>query len=404
MIAVRPIAALLCLFLSAPPASAEQSFADLILAGRKLYDEGKVEEASARFAEAAKREPADWRGHFWLCACALQRALHDEDPRRRADLLSEAEGHAASLCKPPANFYFTHPLPKYLQGLIASMRGDRMGAYGALNKAIRARPETYREFDEIGLQRMAERAFARSAIDLGKQMLVTGNFMNALNLLEQGGTYVPADDRQGQADLARHLAAAQEGLSRFDDAIRNLRRAIELEKEDEEVRFELTASIAMIHLRNEKLEEGTKVLGELPPDCRNIDVVWARSYAKRMEALRDPEGPAMEEALRNYLDLIPRFAKEDQYRFVVDYGETLLRRIGAVLRDADRPAVAPQIERLLEQATLHPECPPVYWQLKQFYKLLGDGEKELYYQRIHDEKRKEIEKKERYDPYGRPRC
>jgi Flp pilus assembly protein TadD len=389
--------------LLAAAALASPTVPELVAEGRKLCEAGRYDEAEARFSEVALAEPANWRGHFWLSVCALQKSIREEDPRVRGEFLATAEAHAWRLCKEPGMF-LTHPMPKYLLGIAASLRGDRVVAYEALDSAVRARLDLFRACEEVSLRTSVERAYARSAIDMGKQMLLVGNIDKAHFYLVQGSTYLPKEDGEAQADLDRHLAAAQEALSRFDEAVASLRRAIGYAKDDPDTRYELLASIAMIHLRNEKLEEGLKVLGEMPADCAHVDVLAARCFALRVEALREPEGEPMARALAGYLDAMGKVAKDERYRFVVAYGELLLGRIGAVAKESDKPELEAEIARLLEEAKIRPECPPIYWLLKQIYRLLGDGEKELYYQRLHEEKRKEIENKERYDQHGRPRC
>ncbi|MGH7163698.1 MAG: hypothetical protein ACREID_09450, partial [Planctomycetota bacterium] len=88
----------------------------------------------------------------------------------------------------------------------------------------------------------------------------------------------------------------------------------------------------------------------------------------------------------------------------IDYGELLLEKIPSSEGAAHADELRDQEKRLFEEMKRRPECPPIYWQLSRIYKLLGMADREAEYHRLHQQKLASIDKKERYDQYGRPRC
>lgn len=396
---MRPAAILGLILASAAARAAEAPLQE----GIRLYAEGRYDDAIARFAAHAQAHPGDWRGWFWGTASLLQKTVAESDVRRRKEILDEAERQTYRMCK-EAGLFFSDPLVKYLQGFIESLRGDPLKSYECLDVAIRAAPDQVEAYAEVRLLDNARRAYSRAALDVAKLYMRRGKFEDAAVYLEHSRDQMAADDTDGQLDLVPTLAASEESLGRFENAIGHLRRAIELYRGNVPKQMEYLSSIAMIHLKTERLDEGLAVLAEAPAGTRDAEILYARCFAERLQALRSQEEEPMRRALAAYEDALRDCPEGLTYRLVVDMNELILDRITADTVGEWKEVIRKQVERLLVEQERRPECPAIYWQLSKYYKLLGNREKEIEYGKLHELKRKEVEGKEKYDQFGRPRC
>lgn len=374
-----------------------------IRAGRQAFDAGRFDEALACFTRAEALAPDDWRGTTYRSMTLLQLAMGHVDTRQREELLRDAERVAGDLVK-RGLVEFHDPLYRFIRGVIYSIQGDDPRAYETLSEALKAPREKFAPYDEIELHRMVLRAFAVSAMHVARRQIAQGQFERAEVELERATKGIPEDDQERQL-LERLFAAVSENLGKIDKAIDHLRRCIELSKQDPVAVEELTATIATIYLVHEDLDKGRAVLGEVPEDSRQPDVVAARCTLAMKDALKD-RGEKLDQALTYVKDAMRTCPPQYVYKLVLVYRTLLDVKVGP------REAQTPEGRALLEEAIpifkreidRRPECPPLYFALYRIYKLLGNAEEERRYQDLHERKKKDFEHQEKYDQYGWPRC
>jgi len=375
--------------------------------GRKLYVERKYEAALGHFVKARQLYAQDWRGHTWQAFTLLQMSIEEPDPRRRAGLIDEAEAMTGAPLLKQAGLLWQDPLRYYLIGIIAALRGDPPRAFDALTKARTARPDLFEPYAELDLKQVVDTAFARTCMDIGKSLIVDGKWQEADDILQQAYRifvdYSRLED-PAMRELRRHLAVVDESLGRFDRAIEHLTACIGLNEDRPELQTEFKATIAMIYLANERLEEGVAALDKLPADCTHPEYIAARAkaYHKIAEDGLDPEKVAT--ALAYYRKAMALYPKEDVYRLVIDYCKLLKETVSAASREKKRPEVAEAMAMLERERDVRPECPDIYWWIYQFHLLLGDEEKALASQRLYERKKEEYKTAARFDARGRPRC
>jgi tetratricopeptide (TPR) repeat protein len=355
--------------------------------------------AAARFEVCHKIAPHDWHGHFWHALCLAQLALQTQDPDERQRLLAEAR-RRTELMVANANVPYTSPATLYLEGMIAHIGGDHPRAYERLDKAIRAPAQAYAPFAEVQLLENVRTAYGIACMGLARLMIVQGNFQQADNLLYDADGYLPKD-HPGRAELEQNRAGTDEAMNRYDSAIARLRKCIELQPSKRE---EFVGAIAIIHLKNERLEQGLEVLAEVP-DSRHPDVLSAHCYAARIRAKRDPESEAMDRALELYRATIAELPEDRIYRLVMEFAELVLDKVSPAQAASQRKLLEEAVALVERQVKLRAECPAGYWNLSRLFRLLGDAGKEAEFGRLHEQKTKEFEKgKERFDQHGRARC
>jgi len=399
----------LCLLLALAAAARAQDnpYAVAIVEGVELYYQGKYEDALTRFAKARQIAPHDWRGHTWQALTLIQQAMRAKDPLRRNGLLKEAKSMLGPLMK-QAGIMFQDPLRHYLLGLIASVRGDDGEALNHLDRARKARTELFEPYngkpvDGIELKDNVKRGFARGLMAVAKRLILQGEFEAADPRLALAFRELPKND-PGMRELRRHIAVVDESLGRWESAIEQLRICIELNQDRPKLQTEFVGTIAMIYFLNQKHEEGMKVLAEVPEDSEHPDILAARCTGLKTLALRDPEGKAMDDAIAYYRESMAKYPKEDVYRLVEDYAEIVLEKVRPAHAAQHRELLQDTLEIILREMKLRPECASLYFRAYRLYKLLGDKENEIKYQRLHEIKKKEFEGKARYDTRGRPRC
>ncbi len=376
--------------------------------GRKLYFERKYEAALGHFVKARQIYPRDWRGHTWQAFTLLQMAIEETDPRRRAGLIDEAEAMTGAPLLKQAGLLWQDPLRYYLLGMIAALRGDHARAFDALAKARTARPDLFHPYAaELDLKQIVDTAYARTCMDIGKSMIVEGKWPEADEILQQAYRIFVEYGRMedtAMKELRRHLAVVDESLGRFDRAIEHLRTCIDLNADNPELQTEFKATIAMIYMANERLEEGIAALDKLPADCTHPEYIAARAKAfhKLAEDGLDPAKVAT--ALAYYRKAMAVYPKEDVYRLVIDYVKLLKETVSAANRDAKRPELEEAIGMLEREKDIRPECPDIYWSIYQIFLLMGEEEKALAAQRLYERKKEEYKNVARFDARGRPRC
>ena len=392
---------LLALLLLSPPSrgQAADPFVAAYEAGLKAYTERDWPTALARFDECVRLLPTNWRGHFWLALCTTEQGRRMEDPGKRAAALKRAQGLVERMAA-RARLNYTDPLVLYLEGLVATISGDHARAHERLWRATRSRIESLREYAEVQLEDNVKVAFAVAALGLGQRMIMFGNWQRADEYLLQAETHLPAD-HPALPELLQNLALVDEQMARDDKAVERLRALLAVSPDRRE---EMLAGIAVIHLHNERTDLGRKVLAEAGPEARGFEISSARCLAAAIDAKRDPEGPAMEEALALYRSTIQAFPETETYRLVCELGDLVDSYVHPA-QAAEHGALLGELEKLLlRQVELRPECPPAYWFLARVYRLRRDAEKIAKYEKLHEVKKEEILGKERFDHRGRPRC
>jgi len=397
---VRP--GLLSLLLAAAPALAQgDAFERELEGGVRMFEQGNYDDAATYFARARLIAPRSWRGHAYHSMTLIQAASKSIGPARRKALLEEAARVAASLVK-QAGIRFTDPLFLFIQGVIQSQRGDDVKAYQTLDRAIKAPAEAVKRYDEVNLKGNLEIAFAKASVTMAKRLVVTGNFPGADRMMARAAPLLPEShaDRVGFEHLHATIC---EQLGRVDEAIRHFRRVRELAK-DEDTQLMATATVAMILVQHERLDEAREELARLPEESRQNDVVEARCMLRYSVALRNPDGPAMDEALAFYRENLEKHPEKNSYLLVRQFTDLVLARVGPAQAEKERPLLLEAARLARRQTELRPECPSAYFALYRIYRLLKDEEKEIRYQNRHARVKREWDRKLQFDESGRPRC
>lgn len=382
-----------------------QGYVDEIKAGRRHYEAGRFDEALPHFTNARKLDPDDWRGHAWQTFTLIEQARREKDRTRRLALLQEAEAVAGVLIKRKL-VLFQDPLYKFALGIISDLRRDPARAFDAFHQAYRAPREKFAPYTEIQLRENVERAFAEASIQAATWLIVRGGdgqFERADRLLTEADRLVPEDDPE-RILLERRLAVVCEHLKRPEQAIRHLRRCIELTKDDPAAVQEATAAIALIHFDNGELEKGSAVLKELPPDCRHPDVIAARAKALYKQAMAAPAGDAMSTALAHHREAIRQLAVHDRNRLVVPFVELVLEKVGPSDVEKERALLTEAEQLAKREIDIRPECPSLYFHLSRLYRLLGKENLAIHYQDLHKQKKKAYADADQCDERGRPLC
>jgi tetratricopeptide (TPR) repeat protein len=393
---------LLPLLLLAAAARAQGPHDAEILAGRQAFEARKYEEAIACFRRAAAINPADWRGHAYESLALLQLAMVEPDRNEREALLREAERVAGELVKRNL-LEFHDPLYRLVRGLSQYIQGDYARAHATLAEALRTPSQKFARYAEIDLHRSVQRAFSLAAMRIAQRLVAAGRFEEAEIELGNAAKGIPDDDPERPA-LERLLAAVAENLSKYDKAVAHLRKCIELRKDDAATVHELTGTIALIYLLREEYDKGRAVLDEAPKDSRQPDLVVARCTLIVKEALRDRS--RLDAAIASLKATMRSHPPEYVYRLALLYRDLVFAKVG------QQEVGTPEGRALLDEAMAifkreierRPECPQLYYALYRAYKLLGDAEQERRYQELHELKKKELDRLEKYDERGAPRC
>ncbi len=399
---IRP---LLALFLFASVLSAQaNAYLDAINAGREALFANKLEDALDAFLRARKIAPQDWRGHAYQSLTHIQQALSERAAPRRKGLLDKAETIAGELIK-RAGLRFSDPLYKYLLGVVESIRGNIVPAYTLLKTAATRYPHArYKPYEEIALRSIAERAYAKVAIELGMRHLAAGRFDEADNTLNAAAKYLPKEDPQWLS-LHRNLAVVSEQLSRKDRAVYHLEECIKRLKDKPDDRYELLATVAMIHFGQNQIKKGEAALKLLADAPDRLPVMSARCMLRFQRALLDPEGPPMDAALKYYRESLKKLEAKGTYGSLISqFARMVAEKVSEKTAAEHRALIDEAIGYLNREIKLRPECPAFYFHLKILYRRIGDDENELKYDKLHKRKKQEFENKARFDAMGRPSC
>ena len=214
---------------------------------------------------------------------------------------------------------------------------------------------------------------------------------------------LPKDDA-GWIDM-RSLAVLDEAHNRWESAIQRLHKCIEMSENRPQMQLEFRGTIAQIYFKNQRYEDGIKILAEVPEDSTNPEIVAARCTARMHAALRgSARDERVDKALVYYRKALETFPKDDRHRLVEQYTQIVLRKVGVREAQQERALLEDAARRMLVEMKVRPECPSIYFQLYKLYKLLGDTKKENEFEALHRKKRAEFEGKARFDTRGRPRC
>ncbi|MDH3592521.1 MAG: tetratricopeptide repeat protein, partial [Planctomycetota bacterium] len=307
-----------------------------VQAGVRAFEAGTLDQAVTHFARARQMNAKDWRGHAWHSMTVLRQATGTRNRTRRLALAGEAKQLAAQLIK-SAGLKFNDPLYNYLTGLADSLHGRTSQALTSLSRAYGASLPRYSPYREIGLRDLVSRAFAHATIDGAVGLLFRGEFERAEPMLQVAAKALPQNDG-GWILLHRNFAVVDESLGRYEAAIDRLEKCLKMEPPPA-LREELQASIAVIYAKNKQLKEAAKALAAIPKESRHIDVIAARATVKKLAALRDPRGAAMEDALVFFRGEMKTYPEKELYRLVEDFAELVLARVERPQLEKERPLV-----------------------------------------------------------------
>ena len=391
----------LCLLLS-PTAAQENSFEAAHQSGWKSYYAREFDDALVHFANARALAPNRWEGHAGQALTIIHQALMERDGRRRIALTREAEAMTVELVK-KSGLMFQHPLRNYILGLCATARGEVKRAADILQRAHSAPQSMFLAFESIDLRGHVSRAYGRALMDLGKRFIILGQWNTATPILERATRVLPKDDG-GWNELMRSMAVLDEAHKRWESAIQRLHKCIEMEKRPQ-LKLEFRGTIAQIYFKNQRFEDGRKILAEVPEDSTNPEIVAARCTARMHAALRgSARDERIDKALAYYRKALETFPKDDRHRLVEQYTQIVLSKVGVREAQQERALLEDAVRRMLIEMKVRPECPSIYFLLYKLYKLLGNVEKENEFEALHRKKRAEFEGKARFDTRGRPRC
>lgn len=393
----------LVLFALLVPATAQDhSFADLIKRGREAYYAKDLDNALSLFAAARAKDGKRWEGHTWQALTLIHQALGETDRARRVAITYEAEAMTVELVK-RSGLMFAHPLRQYILGICASLRDELERPVQILQKAYSAPRSMFVAFESIQLRKNVERAYGRALMDFGKRIIVSGRWHAASPVMARAAQVLPKDD-PGWAELERSLAVLDEALNRWQSAIKRLHRCIEL-SDKPDVKLELTGTIAQIYFKNQRYDEGIKALAEVPKDSKHPEILAARCTALMHPALRGSrKDPRVDKALAFFREAMKTYPEDDIHRLLEDYTQIVLHKVGVREAKAERALLEDNVRRLLIEMKIRPECPSIYFQLYQLYKLLRNQQKEIEFQALHAKAKVESKGKARFNELGRPRC
>lgn len=390
------------LILATGAAAQEDSYRAALEAGVRLYQDNDFEGAVRSFARARRERPGDWRGHFWQAMALIRQAMFEGDAVRRQGLLREARAMTGPLVK-EAGVLFQDPVRHYVLGLCASTAGERKEALGHFARAYQAPRHLFDPYREVDLHTLVRRAYSREVLAVATDHILHGRFDKADELLPVAAQALPEGDPAWR-DLERHWAVVDEAMGRFDRAVERLRRCIELNADRPELQEEFRGTIALIQFKNNRYDQGVAALQEVPEGSRNPEVLAARCTQRKIPALRDPEGPAMDEALTYYRRVMADFPREEVYRLVEEFAEMVLAKVGPAQVERQAPLLDEAVALLEREIGHHEECPTLYWLLHRIWRLRGDTEKAERYERLHAGKKALYDQRLRFDSRGRPAC
>jgi tetratricopeptide (TPR) repeat protein len=394
--------ALVCLCSTLPAQTVPAEYVQNLKKGVELHLAQEYEEALTYLARARRIYPQDWRGHTWQALTLINMASGEKDLRRRDALIDEAKAMQSPLLK-QAGMLFQSPLRMYLNGLANSTRGDAAGAYREFRKAFLAKPELFKKYESIELRKHVKNGYALASLDLGVSVIIQAQYEDALRFLAQADQHLGANHTHRLVLHSNH-ALVCEALGQFELALKHIHRCIEIcEKSGEKDKaIGYRASTAMIHLQKKDVDKARKILDALPKDSVLQRVIQARCRLRLIETERDPS--KLLETLAFFRKQLKHYPEDGRMRLIVDYGELVVTYMGRRQADENRDLILKMIEMVEKERKLHPECPALYWILSKSHRLLGDMEKALTFERLHEQKRKEYETKHRFDSKGRNRC
>ena len=370
--------------------------------GVELHIEGKYAEAIPDLARARRIYPQDWRGHTWQALTLVNLANGEKDRPRKEALLKEAFAMQGPLLK-QAGVNFSSPLRHYLNGLLSASRRDLTGAYRDFRRAYTCRADQFERYKSIRLRQNVKTNYALVNLDLGTTVLMQGKYEDANRFLEEAERLLPEDDPR-RIFLHSNLAVVKEGMGQHQPAIAHLRRCSEIATAagKPEIAQSNIASIALIHVILKDTEQAKKILAELPADCDVPKAIEARCRVRLVETQRDPTN--LHATLAYFRKQIALYPEDEQQRLVIPYGELVVTYTPRSQAEKSRELLEDTLEMIDKERLRHPECPAPYWLLSKLHDLLGNEEKALEFQRLHEKKKAEFKGRMSFDKQGRLRC
>jgi len=389
---------------AAPLCAQESSLDEALQTGRELFDKGQYDQAAQRFQKVRAAAPRAWQGHAYLAMTLVQKASHTKDPLLKEQHLTAAARAAGFLVKSDgAGLRFTDPLYRFIDSVIKGVRGDTVKSQAILQSLIGLPEDRFRPYATVPLRPNVEQAYAQASLQILTRLIFVGAFDDADTLLERVQPYVMPTGTM-RLNFERQSAVVDEHLGRLEDAVQHLRNCVPLMKDDIPRQHDLRATIAMMLMQNKRLEEGRKILAELPADSKSPEVVAARCMSHYLGGRKDPRGPAADAAIAYYRSALPTYPVELAYLMVEQFADLVLARVDRRTAADERPLLEFAVSLARKQLEIRPECPHLYYGLYRLYRLLGDEKMEIRYQDLHKERKAAWGSKKQYDENGRPRC
>ncbi|MEM8884988.1 MAG: hypothetical protein AAGD14_13030 [Planctomycetota bacterium] len=391
------------MLLLASMASAQQdAFLGYLKKGIEFQHAGQFDEAISCFANARRLNPKDWRGHTFQAITIFSKAVQERDPRRREQLVKEAEALQGPLIK-EAGMLFQSPLRFYLMGLASSCRADTQGAFLQFKRAWDAKPELYERYESMELRRNVRTAYSLASLDYALVVTQYARYEEADRFLLEADKNLSADHPR-RMQLHEIGAIISEGVGNIRGAIRHIEKCIEYQKargNTDRVNDHM-AEIAMFHLLDGRIEEAQAQLAKLPPDARSLKITHAHGRLQYRMALREPE--RAEKTLAYYRKAMQDAPKDRVQLFMVEFADLVLANTTRRNAEERRPLLEETRDRLEAVRARHPECPAPYFLLQKVFALLGDEEKSKQMRALHIQKEEEFKAIAKYTAKGKLRC
>ncbi|MEE8104449.1 MAG: hypothetical protein V3T86_02830 [Planctomycetota bacterium] len=377
----------------------QQTAGQLFRAGLKEYETGDLAKAADLFDDACRADAGDWRGQFYRGLTLARLAQLEREPARRNSLFQQAFTAVDRLTKATGS-HFNDPLVLFLEGYVATTAGQYGRGYDRLSEAVRVPRLGWKPYTRLKLRSHVEETLGIAAMRLGHKTLLAGDFELAQRYLNDADRYL-SNDHKNRNTLEQNLAVVDEGLSQFESAERHLRNCAKLMPKR---RDEFLGVSATMWLGQQKFDRAKKILSEIPVNSRDPDVVRARAALMRELGLKEGDGPQMDAAIAFYRETLESYPKGRAHRLVVDWCKLVDEKIAPGTEAENTELLKESLGYLRVEVKLRPECPIWYWFLHKFEFMLGNVDEAARLKLLHERKKLEWAKADKFDQHGRPRC
>jgi tetratricopeptide (TPR) repeat protein len=212
-------------------------------------------------------------------------------------------------------------------------------------------------------------------------------------------------DNVARLTLARRQAVVEEHLGRFDKAVAMLEETIARTEQAPREQAESRGQLAMAYLRNDRADDARALVEALPDAGLGPIATAAHCALLWHDALREPEGDAMREALRAFETVLRGYPRDLAYPLVEQFADLVLASVDAASTKEHHALVERALNLARDQAGVRPDCPGLYLAAARLSEPLGDTDAEARFRELHETKEREhAGKPKAYDLEGRPRC